>query len=174
MVALLDVRGTSSVTAPAGWTLIRTDTYTTSLRMHAYWRVATAADPVSWTWTFSGSRLAAGAIHAYSGVDTTTPIDASGGAPAPSASATSTAPSITTTVANTMLVAFYANLADATWTPPAGFTERADLIGTSPTQFTSMLSADALRPAAGATGPQTANASKSSGNAAQLIALRPA
>ena len=68
MLALLDVRGTSTVTAPAGWTLIRTDTYTASLRMHAYWRVATGSDPTSWTWTFSGSRLAAGAIHAYSGV----------------------------------------------------------------------------------------------------------
>ena len=39
---LLDVRGTSTVTAPAGWTLIRTDTFTSSLRMHAYWRLATA------------------------------------------------------------------------------------------------------------------------------------
>ena len=174
MLALLDVRGTSTVTAPAGWTLIRTDTYTASLRMHAYWRVATASDPTSWTWTFSGSRLAAGAIHAYSGVDTANPIDASGGAPAPAASATATAPSITTTVPNTMLVAFFANLADSTWTAPAGFTERADLIGTAPTQFTSLLSADALRPATGATGPVSAAASKSSGNAAQLIALRPA
>ncbi len=174
MLALLDVRGTSTVTAPAGWTLIRTDTFTSSLRMHAYWRVATASDPASWTWTFSGSRLAAGAIHAYSGVDTASPIDASGGAPAPAASVTATAPSITTTVPNTMLVAFFANLADSTWTPPAGFTERADLIGTSPTQFTSLLSADALRAAAGDTGPVSATASKSSGNAAQLIALRPA
>jgi hypothetical protein len=174
MLALLDVRGTSTVTAPAGWTLIRTDTYTASLRLHAYWRVATASDPASWTWTFSGSRLAAGAIHAYSGVNTANPIDASGGAPAPAASPTATAPSITTTVPNTMLVAFFANLADSTWTPPAGFTERADLIGTSSSQFTSLLSADALRPAAGATGDVSANASKSSGNAAQLIALRPA
>src|SRR5919106_1235231 len=91
MLALLDVRGTSTVTAAAGWTLIRTDTYTSSLRLHAYWRLATASDPATWTWTFSGSRLAAGAIHAYSGVNTTNPIDVSGGAPAPAASPTATA-----------------------------------------------------------------------------------
>ncbi len=174
MLASLDVRGTSTVTAPAGWTLIRTDTYTSSLRMHVYWRLATGSDPATWTWTFSGSRLAAGVIHAYSGVNATTPIDASGGQPAAAPSPTSTAPSITTTVANTMLVAFYANLANTTWTPPAGFVERADLIGTSPSQFTSMMSADALRPAVGATGTAVASATMSSGNAAQLIALRPA
>ena len=54
MLASLDVRGTSTVTAPAGWTLIRTDTYTSSLRMHVYWRLATGSDPATWTWTLLG------------------------------------------------------------------------------------------------------------------------
>ena len=174
MLASLDVRGTSTVTAPAGWTLVRTDTFTSSLRMHVYWRLATGSDPATWTWTFSGSRLAVGVIHAYSGVNTTTPIDASGGQAAASSSTTATAPSITTTVANTMLVSFFANMSNSTWTPPAGFVERADLIGTSSSQTTSMMSADVLRPAVGATGTAVATATMSSGNAAQLIALRPA
>ena len=142
--------------------------------MHTYWRVAAGGDPASWTWTFSASRLAAGTIHAYSGVNTANPIAASGGQVAASASTTATAPSITTPVANTMLVAIFGNMAGSTWTPPAGFTERCDLIGTSPSQFTSLMSASAIRAAAGATGTFAATSSQSSGNVAQLIALRPA
>ena len=174
MLASLSVRGTSTVTAPAGWTLIRTDTFTASLRMHTYWRSATGSDPASWTWTFSAVRLAAGAIHAYSGVNATTPIDANGGQAAGASSATATAPSITTTVANTRLVTFFANMSNSTWTAPAGFAERVDLVGTSPSQFTSLTSADVARPTAGATGASSATATASSGNVGQAIALRPA
>ena len=74
MLASLDVRGTSTVTAPAGWTLDPIPTRTrpacacTSTR-----RLATESDPATWTWTFSGPRLAAGVIHAYSGVNTDDP-----------------------------------------------------------------------------------------------------
>jgi hypothetical protein len=170
----LDVRGTSTVTAPAGWTLIRTDTYTSSLRKHTYWRFATGSDPATWTFTFSGSRLAGGSMLAYSGVHPTTPIDASGGQAATSSSTSSTAPSITTTVANTRLVLFYANMANATWTPPAGFTERGDMVGASTSQFVAFMAADAARPAAGATGTQVATASAAQGNVAHAVALRPA
>ncbi len=75
---------------------------------------------------------------------------------------------------NTRLVAFFANMSNSTWTPPAGFVERADLVGTSPSQFTSLESTDISRPTAGATGAVSATATASSGNVAQAIALRPA
>ncbi len=119
LLASIDTRGSSVVTAPAGWTLVRMDLNASSLRKSTYVRVATGSEPATYTWTFSGSRLAAAVIHAYSGVDTTTPVDAVGGQVNASGTAV-TAPSITTTVANTMLVGFFAKQSSGTWTPPAG------------------------------------------------------
>ena len=57
---------------PAGRSSATTSTATTC-GTHTWWRFATASDPASWTWTFSAGRLAAGAIHAYGGVASTTP-----------------------------------------------------------------------------------------------------
>src|SRR5206468_6814108 len=59
------------------------------------------------------------AIVAYSGVDTTTPIDVENGQ-ATSSGTTHSTPSITTTVANAMLVASFGLAGTGTWTPPAG------------------------------------------------------
>jgi hypothetical protein len=65
-------------------------------------------------------------------------------------------------------------MANATWTPPAGFTERGDMVGASTSQFVAFMAADAARPAAGATGTQVATASAAQGNVAHAVALRPA
>jgi hypothetical protein len=69
-----------------------------------FWRRAAAGDPVSWTWTLSGSPgvQMVGGIAGYSGVHPTSPINASGAATGTSVAANT--PSISTTVANTTLV----------------------------------------------------------------------
>ncbi len=171
MLASIDVSGSSTITAPAGWTLVRTTSNGSALRKSTYVRVAGAAEPGSYAWGVTPGRVASGVIHAYSGVDTTNPVNASGGRTG--SSSTVTTPSITTTVGNTMLVAFFTNRSNATWSA-VGMSERGEVVGGVSTTFVSSMGADVLRPGVGATGQQTAIASSGGSNIAHLIALRPA
>jgi hypothetical protein len=173
LLASIDTRGSSTVSAPAGWTLIRMDINASSLRKSTYVRVAGGAEPATYTWTFSGSRLAAAVIHAYSGVDPANPVNAVGGQVNASGTAV-TAPSITTTVANTMLVGFFAKQSSGTWTPPPGMTERGEINGAGGSQTTSATGVDALVAAIGPTGTRVATASTGALNVGHLVALRPA
>src|SRR5437667_6237509 len=106
MVASITSRtgsGTPTITPPLNWTLIvNTADSGNNLAVSTYWKVAgtAAADPGPYTFTVSSSRVEGG-ISAYFNVDTTNPINASGG------QVSSSAPSITTTAANTMLVASF-------------------------------------------------------------------
>ena len=97
MIAQVTVRGGTgtTLTPPAGWSLVRRDNRGTSTAEGIYVHVVTAAsEPASYTWNFTAGNDAAGGIAAYSGVNTATPVDVSGGQG--NASSTSmTAPSIT-------------------------------------------------------------------------------
>lgn len=118
---------TVTITPPAGWTqVIRTDS-TTVLAQAIYVKVAGANEPASYTWNFNLSKDASGGILTYRGVQISDPVDVSGG----QANASSTAvvaPSITTTVADTFVVGFFAsNIGSITFTPPGGMAERYDV-----------------------------------------------
>src|SRR5437867_4112394 len=112
MVASITSRTSSSppptIAAPAGWTSIVSTNNASTLTTATFWKVAgtAAADPGPYTFTVSSSSVAGG-ISAYFNVDTTNPINASNGALG------SSAPSITTTVANTMPVACFGRLGSA-------------------------------------------------------------
>ena len=67
------------MTAPSGWTLVRSTTSGSSLTQATYVHTAGASEPSSYQWRFSSSRLASGAVAAYVGVNTTTPVDVSSG-----------------------------------------------------------------------------------------------
>jgi len=128
MIASVGVRpNTANITAPAGWTLLRrTDNAnTTAHSLAIYYKAAGAAEPASYSWTFDTSTGAAGGIASFSGVDTDNPIDVDAGQNTVAA-LTHTAPSITTTKSNTMIVAAFAMSSAATWTPPGGTTEAVD------------------------------------------------
>jgi Domain of unknown function (DUF1929)/Bacterial Ig domain/Kelch motif len=173
LLASVAVRGVPAIAAPAGWSLVRTDPRGTILKQAVYVKVAGATEPASYMWTFSVSKPAAGGISAFAGVDTASPVNASGGQANLSAAAV-TAPSVTTTAANTMLVALYGYAPLAGLTPPAGMTERWE-IGSAPGTTNPVVSeaATALQAAAGATGTRTATASKAVNSVGQLVALRP-
>src|SRR4051794_40587514 len=66
LVAAISARGGTgtTITAPAGWTLIRRDDSATVLAMATYSKVAGASEPASYQWTFGGSIRAAGGIDA--------------------------------------------------------------------------------------------------------------
>src|SRR5205809_3687201 len=167
MVASITSRtgsGTPTITPPLNWTLIvNTPDSGTNLAVSTYWKLAgtAAADPGPYSFTVSSSRVAGG-ISAYFNVDSTNPINASLGA------VSSSAPSITTTVANTMLVACFGRASGSAIGAPTGMSERFHAETSSSTN-TASESADATQATAGATG------SKASTGATirQLIALAP-
>jgi len=166
-----------------GWTLLRRIDNGTTASMAIYWkaadsnesgRVCESYNGAGYDWAFtplSGTKTMVGSISAYSGVNTSTPIDVENGLPTASSTTHST-PSIITTVANAMVVASFAvNNSNATtnqWTPPAGMTERIDR-GPTP----AIESAELLQASAGATGVKTATAVRSGVGAAHILALKP-
>src|SRR4029078_12698574 len=92
--------GFPTITAPAGWTLIRNDQSGTTYQQSLYQRVAGASEPASYTWTLRPAAVASGGVLSFSGVDTPNPVDASNGAASSSNGTAVQAPSVTTTTAN--------------------------------------------------------------------------
>src|SRR5947208_8029844 len=166
-----------------GWTLLRRIDNSTTASMAVYWKAADSNESgrvcpgdngAGYDWAFtptSGTKTMVGSISAYSGVNASTPIDVENGL-ATASSTTHSTPSITTTVANAMVVASFAvNNSNATtnqWTPPAGMTERIDR-GPTP----AIESAELLQALAGPTGVKTATAVRSGVGAAHILALKP-
>src|SRR5438132_986143 len=152
-----------TIATPARWTSIVSTNNGSTVTTATLWKVAgtAAADPGPYAFTVSSSSVAGG-ISAYFNVDTTNPINASSGA------VSSSAPSITTTVANTMLVACFGRSGSSAIGAPSGMTERFPA-ETSGANSAGSESADVPQATAGATG------SKASTNATigQLIALAP-
>src|SRR5438034_651829 len=169
MVASITSRtgsGTPTIAAPSGWTSIVSTNNTSTVTTATFWKVAgtAAADPGPYAFTVSSSSVAGG-ISAYFNVDTTNPINASNGA------VSSSAPSITTTVANTMLVACFGRSGSSAIGAPSGMTERFNAV-TSGSNNAASESADVPQATAGATGSKA-----STGNTAtigQAVALTPA
>ena len=175
MVAGVAVRGSVTVTAPAGWTLIRSDANGSSMKLLSYYRIATATEPTSSTWTFSSAKAAAGTITAYRGVDTTNPVDVHSGFANTTDSTQILGPSVTTTGANERIIGLFAIMKDTTITAPTGMTERGEATSSAGTEPpVTIESADTTQPAAQATGDKTATAPVADRNTGQLIALRAA
>jgi hypothetical protein len=176
LVAVVDVIGAPAVTAPAGWTLVRSDVNagtTEKLLQAVYWHVAGLSEPSSWTWALATAHGASGGVLAYSGVDTASPIMATSAATA-SATPVISAPSLTTTAPNSMLVGLFGMNGQRTITPPTGMTERTELaLANPPGEKVTNETADTLQAPTGPTGSKTAIANTNGRSVAQLIALRP-
>jgi RHS repeat-associated protein len=117
-----------------------------------------------------------GGIQAFSNVDTANPIDVENGQTTAFA-LTHAAPSVTTTVANAMLVTAHTLESASTWSPPSGMTEgfEARNLNIPTGQGQSIAASYVLQAAAGASGVKTATAGSDAddGNA-HILALRPA
>jgi hypothetical protein len=160
---------TNTIAAPPGWTLIRRINNGTDVGLAVYRKVA-ASEGANYTWTNGLGQDMSGGIQAYTGVDTTTPIDVEAGQPTPQDVVHST-PSVTTTGPNEMLVTSFVILQGTTFTPPAGETQRYQVqsAGTN----TDSEGNDQLQAAAGATGVKTATAANNGLGATHILALRP-
>jgi hypothetical protein len=128
---------TTAIRAPAGWTQVDAFDTTTGAgtggfgsRLNLYRRTAAAGEPATHSWAIGGTPVhagAAGGIVSFSGVDVGDPIAAQAGQVTPNNSRTHTAPSVTPSVGATMLLSAHAVNSSASWTPPAGMTERIDI-----------------------------------------------
>jgi hypothetical protein len=178
MIASITARpSTVTITAPAGWTLVRrVDNATgTTNTLAIYSKVADAAEPNQYHWAISASTGAAGGIQSFANVDTMNPIDVENGQATTSA-LTHATPDVTTTVPDTMVVAGHAFPSAATWSPPAAMAEALDdaSITVPNAAGISIEGSHVAQAAIAATGVKTATAS---GNAdvgtTHILALRP-
>lgn len=179
MIAILSVRGGSGVTVtpPLGWTLINSanTTTVTTMKSSTYSKVAGVSEAGPYAFSFT-SGLASLSVSSYSGVDTAAPIDTQA-VQANAASLTLTAPTVTTTVANAMLVAMYSTARGAvTLTAGSGMTIRSQVSSTgTAANSTTTGSQDAAQAVAGISGTKTMTANGTAAlNVGHLIALRPA
>ncbi|MFP5371030.1 MAG: hypothetical protein ACLGI3_09825, partial [Actinomycetes bacterium] len=165
---------TYTMTAPAGWTLLRVDTQASSeVTSRLYYKVATSAEPSGYTFNIGQSVQVIGHIVAYSGVSTTTPVDASDWAS--NYSSTATAPSVTTTRANTRLVHLTAKRQEAL-AAPGSTTSRWSALSGGSTSSLGVSAGEESFAGPGATVPRsvTSGSNFSSEWVAQTVALRPA
>jgi RHS repeat-associated protein len=167
---------TVAITPPSGWVLIRRSDNAgpTSNSLAVYYKVVVGTEPSSYPWGVSGASFTVGGIQAFTGVDTTTPIDVENGQTTPSAT-THAAPSVTTTTANTMVVTSHAFASSRQWTPPTGMTESFDKpSGSNNATGMGIEGTRVLLAVAGATGVKTATASgdADAGNT-HILALKP-
>ena len=151
-----------TISTPAGWTLVRRDTCVlpaTQLTQALYYRVASPSEPASTSWTLSKSASTSAAVAVYRGVEG--PAVANSGSATPD-SRTATAPSLTTSEPDTLVVGSYGRTSTTAVTAPAGSTTRYSVSspGTPPA---SILGLDLVRASAGATGPITTTGAESSG-----------
>ena len=177
LIAVVSLRGgsTQNMTAPSGWTLIRRDDID-SFSQAVYWRYALGSDPGSiYSWSGWSSERAVAAMLVYRGVSAVNPIDISGGQTTAS-SKTITAPSVTATSVDPLLVLVFgivapgANIA----VPGGGPTRRVE--GLSAGSGSTGLTLDVVdKPmtGTGATGAYSANANKTADNIGQIIVIRP-
>ena len=182
MIAAIAVRpDTATITAPSGWTLVRKDTNASALpdQLNTYSKAAGASEPASYSWTISANSGAAGGILSFSGVNTASPIDVSGGQQVTGTTTSMAAPSVNTTEVNTMLVTSYcvtsSGTAGSAWTPPTGTTEAVDVSTASASAGESLGINYVVQIAAGATGTKTAMVTGHNElfGLGQILALRP-
>jgi alpha-tubulin suppressor-like RCC1 family protein len=184
MVAVIGVNqnaATVTLTAPSGWNLINANNSTTVLYSATYYKVATASEGSNYTWTINvagtpTAKKAVGVISSYSGVNTTTPIHVNG-SQANASGTTMTSPSVTTTVANTVIVAAFSTSRADTVTAGSSMTLRGQAAssggGGATTKATSEMQ-DIAQSGTGASGAKTATIGTGQVSVGHTFALNPA
>ncbi len=162
-----------TVSASAGWTLVKTQSSSTVVQAAVFQKVATAAEPVSFVFTLSVAKKVTASISAYSGVDTTTPIDVLATASTSTSGTVKSAPTITTAGSYRQVVAVYGVKASTSLTPASGLVERVDANSTGTGGVT--LGVDDRNVAGvGGSGVSTVTAAVAGVGVQVTVALRPA
>lgn len=159
MVAQLGLRtSNSTVTAPAGWTLIRDDSAPTGggIQSVLYYRVAAADEPTSFTWSSSANARIGGGILTYTGASTTAPVDVANGQVGSNSAAR--APSVTATIAQSFLATFFVARQQAFASLPGGMSTRWNLDTSGGAGSVGVAASDEYRSTEGVTGNRDASA----------------
>jgi hypothetical protein len=172
LVACLALNGGSvaGAGATAGWSPIAAVTSITNPHVFGYYKLAGSAEPADYTWTLNSSVQNGSGIGRYSGVDSTTPLDAAPKTASGPAARSGTVAGVTTASANAMLVGCMAVNSSKTTVAiasPGGMTQAWDIGGKRHEL------ADGLQTAAGPSGDKTWTFSASRAWAGWLAALRP-
>ncbi len=108
LLANISVNGGSpaTITAPTGWSLIGRTNNDTNIAIASYWKIVGPSEPTVYSWSISPQTRAVGGITRYTGVDSVNPVDAMAGSTGRGTVAT--APSVTTTHNNDLVIALFA------------------------------------------------------------------
>lgn len=170
LVAFLSINGNSTVTItpPTGWTKIANGSVSGGYSsLWAFYKVATASEPTSYTFTASTGSQWAIAVEAWSNGNTSMPVDVYAVGPGGSGS-TVDAPSVTTTLPNDAVIGAYAQNYSSSFTLPAKMTARLSRGGPN----ASIAVGDYTQATAGATGDLAATAGNAYYNIGLTVALR--
>jgi GEVED domain len=173
LLATISTDSDETLDTPLGWTVIDQGSSGGAVTVAAYYRIATATEPASYTFTWGSIEQAAGAILRYSGVSTSNPVDAFGVATGTSASPTS--PSVATLSADTRVVRIYGADDDdlATNPYPTGTTGRLNVESSGGGGSSSLGVADSTQLAIAATGTAAFATSASEQWRALTVVLAP-
>ncbi|MGV8968640.1 MAG: fibronectin type III domain-containing protein [Cellulomonas sp.] len=166
LVAAVSVRGQVGITAPAGWTLVRTDSITsTSMRQAIFTATVPAGAPASWSFTLARSISTVVQVLAYGGVDAAAPVFAHAGQTRSSGS-TLTAPAVVAP-AGSMVVGVFASARATTLTPVGNLVERTEATNSGSARLTTSTDETTT-----STGPLKVTAAGSAASITQTLALR--
>lgn len=131
MVALIGKIDQAAITPPAGWTLIGSQLAGSNVIYEAYYRVAQASEPASYSWSWGVAAKNIGWIGSYRNVDTAAPVatSASSGSSTPGTTFSTPVPSAVVAGVSIIRSVFERHPftgAANTWTISGG-TERMDL-----------------------------------------------
>ena len=102
-------KGAAIIAIPSGWTEITTGENSSMVRLATYWKIG-SSEPSTYTWQSGSPCKWIGAIHRIGGINTSSPINASGDGVGTSDSPTS--PSVSTSVDGCLLLRMYAAAKD--------------------------------------------------------------
>lgn len=160
------------VSVPSGWVLVRSQDDGSSIGLAIYRKLASASEPSSYSWTLGSSGRTAAATLAFRGVDATTPIDASG-SQANAASSTYTAPSVTTSTVNTLVVSFHTTRnGNSGIVDPGGMTQVVNIATGAGPNGLSLGVSDVAQAGAGASGDKLSTGNPTLVSLGALVALR--
>ena len=168
LVAAVSTRGGPTILTPSGWTLVRQDVNSSTMRQAVFVRPATTSNGS--TWTLSSAYPHVIQVLAYRGVDSASPVAAHGGAV--STTATITSPQVSA-LAGSRVVTFAGIARTATLAPASPLTERSEVTTTSTATY--KITADAADTTTSGTtaGPYTTTASGTGGGIGQTVTFRP-
>ena len=172
LVACLALNGGTVLSggAPPGWTPIAAVTGIANPRVYGYYKVAGALEPAGYTWALASSVANGGGIARYSGVDTTTPLDATTRTATGAAATTGTVPAVTTATPGAMVtgcMGINSSSTAVTIASPSGMSQAWDVGGKRHEL------ADVVQAAAGSSGAAAWGFSAAREWAGWLTALRP-